>query len=74
MLAGTIVFFVALPLCLGIASASGVDPLAGLMSGMIGGLVVALLSGSQLSVSGRRPGWSSSSWTGSPSWAASLRS
>ncbi|MGD7104890.1 SulP family inorganic anion transporter, partial [Ralstonia pseudosolanacearum] len=56
MLAGTIVFFVALPLCLGIASASGVDPLAGLMSGMIGGLVVALLSGSQLSVSGPAAG------------------
>lgn len=56
MLAGLIVFFVALPLCLGIANASGVDPLAGLLSGMIGGLVVALLSGSQLSVSGPAAG------------------
>ena len=56
MLAGVIVFFVALPLCLGIANASGVDPLAGLLSGMIGGLVVALLSGSQLSVSGPAAG------------------
>ena len=56
VLAGVIVFFVALPLCLGIANASGVDPLAGLISGMIGGLVVALLSGSQLSVSGPAAG------------------
>ncbi|MGN8063970.1 SulP family inorganic anion transporter [Ralstonia sp. 22111] len=56
MLAGLIVFFVALPLCLGIANASGVDPLAGLLSGMIGGMVVALLSGSQLSVSGPAAG------------------
>jgi len=46
MFAGTVVFLVAMPLCLGIANASGVEPFAGLLSGIIGGLVVALLSGS----------------------------
>jgi MFS superfamily sulfate permease-like transporter len=56
MFAGTVVFLVALPLCLGIANASGVEPFAGLLSGIIGGLVVALLSGSQLSVSGPAAG------------------
>ncbi|MFM0164250.1 SulP family inorganic anion transporter [Paraburkholderia sediminicola] len=56
MFAGTVVFLVALPLCLGIANASGVEPFAGLLSGIIGGLVVALLSGSHLSVSGPAAG------------------
>src|SRR3954463_10446169 len=46
MLAGIVVFLVALPLCLGIANASGVEPFAGLVSGIVGGLVVAVLSGS----------------------------
>jgi len=54
--AGTVVFLVAMPLCLGIANASGVEPFAGLLSGIIGGLVVALLSGSHLSVSGPAAG------------------
>jgi MFS superfamily sulfate permease-like transporter len=56
LLAGTVVFLVALPLCLGIASASGVAPFAGLVSGIVGGLVVAVLSGSRLSVSGPAAG------------------
>ncbi|HEV3432099.1 MAG TPA: SulP family inorganic anion transporter [Paraburkholderia sp.] len=56
LFAGIVVFLVALPLCLGIATASGVEPFAGLLSGIVGGLVVALLSGSHLSVSGPAAG------------------
>jgi len=54
--AGLVVFLVALPLCLGISVAQGVDPLAGLISGVIGGIIVALISGSNLSVSGPAAG------------------
>ncbi|HMS83738.1 MAG TPA: SulP family inorganic anion transporter [Nitrospira sp.] len=53
---GLVVFFVALPLCLGIALASGAPLLAGLLAGIIGGLVVGLLSGSHTSVSGPAAG------------------
>lgn len=58
MPAGLSVFLVALPLCLGIALASGAPPYAGLLSGIIGGLVVALISGSPLAVSGPAAGLS----------------
>lgn len=54
--AGLSVFLVALPLCLGIALASGAPLYAGLLSGIIGGLVVSLVSGSQLAVSGPAAG------------------
>jgi MFS superfamily sulfate permease-like transporter len=54
--AGLTVFLVALPLCLGIALASGAPLYAGLLSGIIGGLVVSLASGSQLAVSGPAAG------------------
>ncbi|QCP48772.1 SulP family inorganic anion transporter [Trinickia violacea] len=56
LFAGTVVFLVSLPLCLGIAQASGVAPFAGLLSGIVGGIVVALLSGSRFSVSGPAAG------------------
>lgn len=54
--AGIAVFFVSIPLCLGIAHASGVPLLSGLISGIIGGLVVGSLSKSPLSVSGPAAG------------------
>lgn len=54
--AGLSVFLVALPLCMGIALASGAPLYSGLLSGMIGGLVVSLVSGSQLGVSGPAAG------------------
>lgn len=54
--AGLSVFLVALPLCLGIALASGAPLYAGLLSGIIGGVVVAFISGSQLAVSGPAAG------------------
>jgi hypothetical protein len=46
------VFLIALPLCLGIACASGAPLFSGMIAGIIGGVFVAWLSGSQLSVSG----------------------
>ena len=54
--ASLIVFFVALPLCLGIALASGAPPFAGLIAGIIGGIVVGSLSVSSLGVSGPAAG------------------
>jgi MFS superfamily sulfate permease-like transporter len=54
--ASIVVFFVALPLCLGIALASGAPLFAGLISGIVGGTVVGALSGSQIGVSGPAAG------------------
>jgi MFS superfamily sulfate permease-like transporter len=50
------VFFVALPLCLGISLASGAPLYSGLIAGIIGGLVVAVISKSHISVSGPAAG------------------
>lgn len=53
---GLVVFLVALPLCLGIALASGAPLFSGIIAGIIGGIVVGSLSNSQLSVSGPAAG------------------
>ena len=54
--ASIVVFFVALPLCLGIALASGAPLFSGIIAGIIGGIVVGAASGSHLGVSGPAAG------------------
>jgi len=54
--ASIVVFFVALPLCLGIALASGAPLFSGLIAGIIGGIVVGSISGSNIGVSGPAAG------------------
>lgn len=56
LLASFVVFLVALPLCMGIAIASGVPPARGLITGMVGGIIVGAISGSPLQVSGPAAG------------------
>ena len=53
---GLVVFLVALPLCLGIALASGAPPLSGVLAGIVGGIVIGSLSTSHISVSGPAAG------------------
>ncbi len=54
--AGLVVFLVALPLCLGIALASGAPLFSGIIAGIVGGIVVGFISGSTLGVSGPAAG------------------
>lgn len=54
--ASFVVFFVALPLCLGIALASGAPLFSGIIAGIVGGIVVGLASGSPLGVTGPAAG------------------
>ncbi len=62
LLASIVVFLVALPLCMGVAIASGMPPAAGLITGIIGGILVGLISGSPLQVSGPAAGLSVIVW------------
>lgn len=54
--ASVLVFLVALPLCLGIAIASGAPPASGLITGIVGGILTGALSGAPLAVSGPAAG------------------
>ncbi|MGZ8927264.1 MAG: SulP family inorganic anion transporter, partial [Methylobacter sp.] len=54
--ASIVVFFVAVPLCLGIALASGAPLFSGVIAGMVGGIAVGIASGSPLGVSGPAAG------------------
>ncbi|HCN77647.1 MAG TPA: sulfate transporter [Verrucomicrobiales bacterium] len=54
--ASVVLFLVALPLCMGVAVASGSPPISGILAGIIGGIVVGALSGSHKSVSGPAAG------------------
>ncbi len=56
LMSSVVVFLVALPLCMGIAIASGVPPAMGLISGIVGGVVVGMFAGAPLQVSGPAAG------------------